>query len=89
MKLLTALLVGAVIGSGAFAIEYATSNTYSESDWYVAMKFDKTGKLLQLSDRYASHYECTLSNDFQIHNAMAKESNANILCTNKPITYKL
>lgn len=89
MKLLTALLVGVAIGSGAFAIEYVTNDTYSESDWYVVMKFNKTGKLLQLSDRYASHYECTLSNDFQIHNTMAKESNANILCTNQPIAYKL
>lgn len=88
MKLLNALLVGATIGAGAFAIEYALADTYSESDWYVVMKFNASGKLLQLSDRYANHYECSASDVFQFHTVISKESGANILCTNQPIDYK-
>jgi hypothetical protein len=89
MKLLSALLFGATIGVGVFAIEHTMANTYNESDWYVVMKFDKTGKLLQLSDRYADQYECSISDDFQLHTVLSKESKANILCTNQPIDYKL
>ena len=89
MRLLSAVLFGAVIGVSAFAIEHAMTDTYNESDWYVVMKFDKTGKLLQLSDRYANHYECSASDDFQLHTVMSRESKANILCTNQPIDYKL
>jgi hypothetical protein len=89
MKLLSALLIGATIGTSIFAIEHTIANTHNESDWYVVMKFDKTGKLLQLSDRYADQYECSVSGDFQLHTTMAKESKANILCTNQPIDYKL
>ena len=89
MKLLSAVLFGAVIGVSAFAIEHTMANTYNESDWYVVMKFNASGKLLQLSDRYANHYECSASDDFQLHTVMSKESKANILCTNQPIDYKL
>jgi hypothetical protein len=88
MKITTWFIIGLTLGAVAAVAEDKIFKD-SEESYYVAMKFAKTGKLLQLSNKFDDHYNCLNSDDFIIHSAMAKESGSQIVCTNQKIDYKL
>lgn len=100
MKITAGVLIGLTIGCIIYnsrdeamltSLIKDTSAYVESSDdrFYVALKFAKTGKLLQLSDKFDDHYNCLQSDDYQIHTAASKESGSQIICTNQPSDYKL
>lgn len=89
MKIFAWLILGVTMGTVAAAVEFKDKIFGENEGYYVVMKFAKTGKLLQLSDRFDDHYTCLNSNDFILHNAIAKESGSQIICTNQTIDYKI
>jgi hypothetical protein len=58
-------------------------------NWYVVLKFEQSGKLMQLSPKFDSHYQCVSSADYQLHNQASQTSHSNIQCTNTKPDYTI
>jgi len=88
MKILVAFMLGTVIGTVAAAFEYR-DKIFSATDeqYYVALKFASSGKLLQLSEKVEDHYTCLNSADYMLHKTAADTSGSKIICTNQRADY--